>query len=169
MRRACAVARRLARRRACADPAPHAARVAFLLDTAAFLALLKPEAESHPVIAWKRGVRNDQVFASVVSVGELVDAVSGLRSPALRRQWEARLHEHLPNAFHGRVLDVDQRTAEDWGLIRGTRSAGEVLPSEETLILATARVNGFSLVARRAPHHRRLGVNLIDPYARAAR
>jgi len=140
--------------------------VAFLLDTDAFFALLKPEPESHPVIAWKRGVGNGQVFVSVVSVGELVDAIAALRSPALRRQWEARLREHLPNAFHGRVLEVDQRTAEDWGLIRGTRSGGEVLAAEESLILATARVNGYSLVARRAPHHRRLGVNVIDPYAR---
>jgi predicted nucleic acid-binding protein len=142
--------------------------VAFLLDTGVFLALLKPEPESHPVIAWKRGVRNEQVFVSVISVGELVDAIGGVRAPAVRRQWEARLHEHLPNAFHGRILDVDQRTAEDWGLIRGTRSAGATLSAEETLILATARVNGFSLVARRCPYHKRLGVNLIDPYARAA-
>lgn len=142
--------------------------MSFLLDTDAFFALLKPEPESHPVIAWKRGVRNEQVFVSVVSVGELVDAVAALRSPAVRGQWEARLHEHLPNAFHGRILEVDLRTAEDWGIIRGARSAGALLPAEETLIVATARVNGFSLVTRRAVHHRRLGVNVIDPYARAS-
>ena len=142
--------------------------MAFILDTESFFALLKPEPESHPVITWKRDVRNEQVFVSVVSVGELVDAVSGLRSPVLRRQWESRLHEHLSNAFHGRILDVDLRTAEEWGLVRGTRSAGEVLPTEESLIIATARVNGFSLLTRRAAHHRRLGVNVIDPYLRAA-
>jgi predicted nucleic acid-binding protein len=140
--------------------------VAFLLDTDSFFALLKPEPESHPLIAWKRGVRNEQVFASVVSVGEMVDAIAALKTPALRRQWERRLHEHLPNAFHGRLLDVDVRTSEDWGLIRATRSAGETLPAEETLVIATARVNGFSLVTRRASYHRRLGVNVIDPYAR---
>ena len=74
-------------------------------------------------------------------------------SAVLRRQWESRLHEHLPNAFHARILDVDVRTAEEWGLVRGTRSAGEILPAEESLIIATARVNGFSLLARRAAHH----------------
>ena len=37
------------------------------------------------------------------------------------------MREHLPNAFHGRVLEVDLRTAEDWGLIRGTRSGGETV------------------------------------------
>ena len=63
---------------------------------------------------------------------------------------------------------MDLRTAEDWGLIRATRSGGEMLPAEETLIMATARVNGFSLVGRRAAHHRRLDVNVIDPHARAA-
>ena len=119
------------------------------------------------MIAWKRAVRNEQVFVSVVSVGELVDAVAAVRSPVLRRQWENRLHEHLPNAFHARILDVDLRTAEEWGLLRGTRSVGQVLPTEESLIIATARVNGFSLLTRRAAHHRRLGVNVIDPYARA--
>ena len=141
--------------------------MAFLLDTESFFALLKPETETHPLVIWKREVRNEQVFVSVVSVGELVDAIAALRSASLRTQWQRRLHEHLPNAFHGRILDVDLRTSEEWGLIRSTRSAGEVLPAEETLILATARVNGFSLVARRAAYHRRLSINLIDPYARA--
>ena len=140
--------------------------MAFLLDTESFFALLKPEPDSHPVIAWKRDVRNEQVFVSVVSVGELVDAISAVRSPVLRRQWESRLYEHLPNAFHARILDVDIRTAEEWGLVRGTRSVGEILAAEESLIIATARVNGFSLLTRRAAHHRRLGVNVIDPYAR---
>ena len=138
--------------------------MAFLLDTESFFALLKPEPEAHPIIAWKRDVRNEQVFVSVVSVGELVDAIAGVRSAVLRRQWESRLHEHLPNAFHARILDVDLRTAEEWGLVRGAR---ETLPAEESLIIATARVNGFSLLTRRAAHHRRLGVNVIDPYARA--
>ena len=45
---------------------------------------------------------------------------------------------------------------------------GEILPAEESLIIATARVNGFSLLTRRAAYHRRLGVNVIDPYLRAA-
>ena len=141
--------------------------MAFLLDTEAFFALLKPAPEGHPVIAWKRGVRNEQVFVSVVSVGELVDAISRVGAAHLRQQWEARLHEHVPNAFHGRILAVDQRTAEDWGAIRSTRSRGQPLDCEESLILAAARVNGYALVARRQPHHRRLGVNVIDPYARA--
>lgn len=142
--------------------------MAFLLSTEAFFALLKPAPETHPVIVWKRGVRNEQVFVSVVSIGELVDAIGRIGSPALRDQWQARLHEHLPNAFHGRVLAVDQRTAEDWGSIRGTRSRGQALDSEESLILATARVNGYSLVARRQPYHRRLGLNVIDPYSRVS-
>ena len=141
--------------------------MAFLLDTDSFFALLKPEADPHPLIAWKRGVRNEQVFVSVVSVGELVDAIAAVKAPALRHQWERRLHEHLPNAFHGRILEVDLRTAEDWGIIRGTKSGGEMLPAEESLIIATARVNGFSLVAKGSPYHKRLGVNVIDPYARA--
>lgn len=141
--------------------------MSFLLSTDAFFALLKPEPESHPVIRWKRAVRNEQVFVSVVSVGELVDAIARLRAPALRRQWETRMHEHLPNAFHGRVLDVDQRVAEDWGVIRSTRSGSKPIDTEEALILATARVNGYSYVVRRAPYHKRLGVNVIDPFARA--
>lgn len=143
--------------------------MAFLLDTESFFALLKPEPETHPVIAWKRNVRNEQVFVSVVSVGELVDAIASLRAAVLRRQWECRLHEHLPNAFHTRILDVDFRTAEEWGLVRGHRSAGEILAAEESLIIATARVNGFSLLTRRAAHHESLSVNVIDPYSRAER
>ena len=141
--------------------------MAYLLDTQSFFALLKPEQETHPLILWKREVRNEQVFVSVVSVGELVDAIATVASPSLRTQWQRRLDEHLPNAFHGRILDVDLRTSQEWGLIRNMRSAGEALPTEESLILATARVNGFSLVARRAAHHQQLSIKLIDPYARA--
>ncbi|MFT5446538.1 MAG: putative nucleic acid-binding protein [Gammaproteobacteria bacterium] len=141
--------------------------MAFLLDTESFFALLKPEPELHPVIAWKREVRNEQVFVSVISVGELVDAIAAVRSPVVRKQWESRLHEHLPNAFHARILDVDLNTAREWGLVRGTQSAGELLSTEESLLIATARVNGFSLLTRRAVHHQRLGVSVIDPYSRS--
>ena len=49
-----------------------------------------------------------------------------------------------------------------------TCAGGEILPAEESLLIATARVNGFSLVTHRAAHHKRLGVNVIDPWARAA-
>ena len=141
--------------------------MAFLLSSEVLFALLKPAPEDHPVIRWKRSVRNEQVFASVVSVGELIDAVSRLGSRVHRQQWEARVNEHLPQAFHGRILPVDQRTAEDWGSIRSIRVRGEALPCEETLLLATARVNGYSFVARKASHHRRLGINVIDPFARS--
>ncbi len=140
--------------------------MAFLLDTESFFALLKPEPESHPVIAWKRGVRNEQVFVSVISVGELVDAIAAVHSPVVRRQWESRLHEHLPNAFHARILDVDLNTAREWGLVRSTQSTGEILSTEESLLIATARVNGFSMLTRRAAHHEPLGVSVIDPWSR---
>ena len=140
--------------------------MAFLLDTESFFALLKPEPDTHPVIAWKRGVRNEQVFVSVISVGELVDAIAAVPSPVVRSQWESRLHEHLPNAFHARILDVDLNTAREWGLVRSAQSTGEMLSAEESLLIATARVNGFSLLTRRAAHHERLGVSVIDPWSR---
>ncbi len=142
--------------------------MAFLLSSEVFFALLKPAPEEHPVIAWKRGVRNEQVFASVISVGELVDAITRLSSGVHRQQWEVRLREHLPHAFHGRILPIDQRTAEDWGTIRGMHVNGDPLASEEALILASARVNGYSLVTRQASYHRRLGVSVVDPFARDA-
>lgn len=145
--------------------------MAFLLSTEAFMAILRPEEDDHPVIQWKRTVRNETVFVSVVSIGEARNSINLL--PSDRRlekdKYERNLDQVLPNEFHNRILPVDLRTAKEWGLIRYVLdSDGMPIYTEEALIIATARVSDYSYVAERKPYHAKLGVKVIDPYERAA-
>jgi predicted nucleic acid-binding protein len=140
--------------------------VAFLLSTEALFAILRPEPESHPVIRWKRSVPNRLVFISVISLGEAVDAVNhqGL-SGRVRSQWERRLREHIPVIFHQRTLGISERIAREWGKFRHVLLDEEdcPLPTEEALILATARVEGYSYVGKGKLYHEKIGIHIVDP------
>ena len=138
--------------------------MAYLLSTETLIALLKPEPESHPVIQWKRTVSNTQVFVSVISLGEIHDAVERLEpSQALVRDaWLKRLDEHVPRVFFGRILPIDQRVARAWSGLR--RAGGDELSTEQALVLATARANGYTLLGRELPFYRSLGIPFHDPY-----
>ena len=141
--------------------------MAFLLGTEAFITILQPAPESHPVIRWKRTVPNHQVFVSVISIGEVIDAYA--RLPAgqsmIRAAWERRVREQVPGAFFGRILDVDQRTAEIWALLRA--AASPRLSTEDALLLATARAHGHVYIGTRPPGSAHLDVVCLDPLSLA--
>jgi hypothetical protein len=69
----------------------------------------------------------------------------GLRRERLRR-W---LEIELTDRFEGRVLGIDRRVAEIWGMIMARGAAASVrLPSIDTLIAATAERHGMVVVTR---------------------
>ncbi|MCB1744504.1 MAG: hypothetical protein KDK91_29320, partial [Gammaproteobacteria bacterium] len=100
-------------------------------------------------------------------IGEVIHAYS--RSPpakaAIRAAWERRDLVQLPSAFFGRILTVDQRTAEYWAMLRG--AAGAALCTEDALLLATARAHGHAYVGPRPPGTGQLDVACVDPHALA--
>ena len=113
------------------------------------------------VRAWFAGVAEDEIFLSVLVVGEVRRGIETIRrrdsaQAAVLERWLARvLRSHAD-----RVLPVDGRVAEEWGRLMATR-AGSVI---DTLMAATALVHGMVLVTRNVKDVAWTGVSCLDPF-----
>ena len=67
--------------------------------------------------------------------------------------------------FEERILDIDQRVAETWGVVtaRGQK-IGLTLGSMDALVAATAEAHNLTLATRNVKDFQRLGIALFDPW-----
>ncbi len=135
--------------------------MSFLLDTNVVAELRKPRA--HPrVTAWFDSVEGDDLYLSVLVLGEIQQGVTRLRRRDPRQAasydaWLARLRRD----FATRILPVTEDVAIEWGLL----SAGDPLPVVDGLLAATARVRGLTVVTRNVADFTRANVAILDPFA----
>ena len=122
--------------------------MSFLLDTNVVSEWVKPQPDPN-VVTWLAEVDEDRVFMSVASVRRNPawhrDDAGGRRRERLL-SW---LLDELPARFEGRILGIDQRIAETWGIVmaRG-QQAGVTLGSMDAFFAATAVAHGLTLVTR---------------------
>ena len=75
------------------------------------------------------------------------------------------LAEELPARFEERILDIDSRVAETWGVVmaRGQK-IGLTLGSMDAFVAATAEAHSLTLATRNVRDFQRLGISLRDPW-----
>ena len=116
----------------------------------------RPEARD-----WLRSVDPDQVFLSVVTLGEIMKGISQkTRSDAAAA---ISLHSWLEQlrVDHGRrILPISDEVALEWGRMAAVRPRDMA----DTLIAATAAVHRKILVTRNVADFNDLGVPLVDPW-----
>ena len=137
--------------------------MAFLLDTNVLSEVMKREPDP-TVIRWLNALSTTQCFLSVLTVGEITKGVElmadGRRKETLRN-W---LDRDLAGRFRGRILDVDQATAEAWGrLDADARRIGRPLPVIDGLLLATAQRHRLTFVTGDVADCEGRGVPVLDP------
>jgi len=138
--------------------------MSFLLDTNIVSEWVKPVPNPR-VVRWLNEVDEDQVFLSVASLAEIRRGIE-LMDPGKRRDrltdWLTR---ELPARFERRVLDIDSRVAETWGVVmaRGQK-AGLNVGSLDAFFAATVEVYRLTLVTRNVQHFEKLGVPLFNPW-----
>jgi predicted nucleic acid-binding protein len=137
--------------------------VTFLLDTNVVSEWVKPRPNLR-VVRWLADVDEDRVFLSVASFAEIRHGIERLPSGRRREQLMAWLADELPMRFEGRVLAIDRRIAETWGviLVRGQR-AGIAVGAMDGFFAATAEAHGLTLVTLNIRDFAKLGVALLDP------
>jgi predicted nucleic acid-binding protein len=135
--------------------------VSLLVDTNVISELRKGSRANPHVLAWFRGVAEEEIHLSVLAVGELRRGVERLRerdarqAGALERWLRQVMRDHAE-----RILPVDYRVAEQWGRLTGMRS-GSVI---DTLMAATAQVFDLVLVTRNVKHVAWTGVSYLNPF-----
>jgi toxin FitB len=136
--------------------------LSYLLDTNVISELRKGERADPSVAAWFTGLAEEEIFLSVLTIGEIRRGVESVRrrdpdSAAALDSWLARLSE----AHGDRILPVDRAIAEEWGRM----SVPDPLPVVDGLLAATARILGLTLVTRNVADVKSTNVELYDPFA----
>ena len=136
----------------------------YLLDTNVISEVRKGERGDSRVAAWYSAARNDDLFISVLVVGEIRKGVERVR-PRDPRQADAleRWLEELMHSFADRILPIDSRTADVWGRINAVRQ----IPVIDGLLAATARALDMTLVTRNTSDVDGLGARVLNPFASA--
>jgi toxin FitB len=133
----------------------------FLVDTDVLSAL--PKRRQHPhVVAWVGRQRADDLFISVISIGEIERDIALLR--AKDQNFASVLASWLDdvlNVYGARVLPFNLAIARRWGQL----SAALGRKDADLQIAATALEYGLTVVTRNISHFEPTGVSVLDPFA----
>lgn len=113
------------------------------------------------VNAWFRSIPADELFLSVLALGEIRRGVERLRRrDAAQAEVFERWLEGLRSRYGDRIVPIDPEIAEEWGRM----GAVDPVAVEDTLMAATAKVRGMVFVTCNVADVERTGVCLLDPW-----
>src|SRR5262245_28764278 len=114
------------------------------------------------VATWFGAIPPERIFTSVIVLGEIrrgIELIARRDKPqaAFLERWYVDMRTRLED----RVLAIDEAVVTIWSKI----SVPDMLPAYDGLIAATALAHGMAIVTRNALDYRRVGVEVIDPWA----
>jgi predicted nucleic acid-binding protein len=135
--------------------------VAFLLDTNVVSETRRGGPNAN-VLRWFASVDSDDLYISALVLGELRQGIERLRPRAPERaaEFEAWL-DTLERDYADRIVPITAEVADEWGRL----NARKPLPVIDSLLAATARVHGWTLVTRNRKDVEPTGVDHVDPFA----
>ena len=134
----------------------------YLLDTNVVSELRKRDRCDENVAAWYTGVSDDELFLSVLVLGEIRRGVEQIRDRdpqqcAALEQWL----QDVTRRYAQRIFPIDERVSDVWGQFYYIRN----VPVVDGLLAATAKVHNLTLVTRNIQDVQGLGVNLLNPFS----
>jgi toxin FitB len=135
--------------------------VRYLLDTNV-LSELRKGPRGHPyVTAWFAPIPDHAIYLSVLVIGEIRRGIERIRSrdPSSATTLDDWLMQVI-TSHHGCILAVDDTVAEAWGRMTASRPFSTV----DSLLAATAKVHGLTLVTRNVTDIAATGVAYLNPF-----
>lgn len=135
--------------------------MSYLLDTNVLSEWRKPVPD-HGVVEWLATTEVDELFISVITIGEIRRGIVKLRlrndhrHAAAYESWLAATKE----LFADRLAPVSVEAAEEWGHLIADRPVS----TADGLIAATAKVHGWTVVTRNTKDFDTTGVRLLNPF-----
>jgi predicted nucleic acid-binding protein len=134
-----------------------------LIDTCVLSELRRPTGSAR-VAASFAALADDEVFLSVLTIGELRKGIDRLRAGKKKRGLEQWLRQ-LVAVASDRILPINLETAVLWGeLAAKLEKIGRPLPAIDCLIAATAIQHGLHLMTRNVADFEPTGVLLVNPW-----
>lgn len=134
----------------------------FLIDTNILSELQKGDRADIGVRSWYTNANPDELFLSVLVVGEIRQGIESLRrrDPIQAERLEQRLADVL-TMMQGRILAVTENIAQRWGRI----NSPDPFPVIDGLLAATALEHGLTLVTRNVRDVKRSGAKFLNPFS----
>lgn len=131
----------------------------YLLDTNVVSELRKRKPHG-AVIAWLGTLREEQVFLSAVTMGELQTSVeiTRIQDAAKAAEIEAWV-DQLAASFH--VLPMDSACFREWGRLMYGKPDQLI---EDAMVAATARLHGMTVATRNESDFKLLEVQVLNPF-----
>lgn len=135
--------------------------MSYLVDTSVLSEARKGVRANAGVVSWFAEVADHELYVSVLTVGELRRGIDRIarRDASAARVLDGWLRG-MVDGFRERVLAVDRAVAEEWGRMNVTQSR----PVVDTLVAATAKVHGLTLVTRNTKDVARTGIRCLNPF-----
>jgi toxin FitB len=131
----------------------------FLLDTNVVSELRKPKPHGG-VVAWLSQLRDEQLFLSAVTLGELQAGIERTRAQDAKKAEEIQgWVDQLTDSIQ--VLPMDALCFREWARLMIRKSDYLI---EDAMIAATARVHGLIVATRNERDFATLGVTLLNPF-----
>jgi toxin FitB len=138
--------------------------VSWLLDTCVVCEPARKQPSAR-VLAWLDEQSEETFHLSVLTLGEIRKGTARLSSGAKRQRLERWLEQDLVERFAGRIVPIDCEVADLWGRLQAqAEKKGRPLPTLDSLLAATALVNGLTFVTRNTRDFEPVGMELFNPW-----
>ena len=135
--------------------------MSYLLDTTV-VSEIRKKVPDPGVSAWLVSVPDDELFLSVLVVGEIRQGIERLARPDLVQAEVFELWlSQLVRDYGDRIVPITAPVAEAGGRL----NVPDPVPVVDGLMAATALVHGWTLVTRNVDDVASTGVRLLDPFA----
>lgn len=136
--------------------------MSYLLDTNVISELVRAKPDER-VVAWFRGVPDEALHLSVLTLGEIRKGVESVTATARKEKLRVWLETELPAWLGDRLLAVDLAVADRWG--RLLAQVGRPVAAVDSLLAATALHHELRLVTRNAADFDFPGLEVVNPWS----
>jgi len=138
--------------------------VSYILDTNIISELIAKQPNQR-VIDWLKGVDTNNLFLSVITIGEIKKGIEKLPESLRKKNIQDWFENDLLIGFEGRILSLDLSVILLWGeLIGELEKKGRKLSPLDSLIAATTKHHNYILVTRNEKDFDGIEIVVFNPF-----